>query len=201
MSGRRAGDAFDARGWHRRARRVPSPNFDARPDGVAPELLVVHHISLPAGRFSGDAIERLFTNRLDERADPGFAGLGALRVSSHFLIRRRGELLQFVSCDARAWHAGASCFLGRERCNDFSIGVELEGTGERRYTDAQYRVLASLTRALAARWPLRHLAGHSDIAPGRKADPGPSFDWRRYESMLDGCGLSRPFRPEGRVDA
>lgn len=197
----RSGDPFDALGWHRRARRVPSPNFDARPEGAVPELLVVHHISLPAGRFSGDAVERLFTNRLDESEHPSFAGLGSLRVSSHFLIRRRGELLQFVSCDERAWHAGASCFLGRERCNDFSIGVELEGTGERRYTHAQYRMLASLTRALAARWPLVHLAGHSDIAPGRKTDPGPSFDWRRYESMLDGSGLSRPFRPVGRAHA
>jgi AmpD protein len=196
----RAPDPFDAHGWHRRARRVASPNFDARPEGAIPELLVVHHISLPAGRFSGDAIERLFTNTLDEGAHPGFAGLGALRVSSHFLIRRRGELLQFVSCEARAWHAGASSFLGRERCNDFSIGVELEGTGERPYTDAQYRVLASLTRALAARWPLRHLAGHSDIAPGRKRDPGPSFDWNRYGSMLGGTGLARPFRPEDRMD-
>lgn len=198
MSG---GDPFDARGWHRRARRVPSPNFDARPHGATPELLVIHHISLPAGRFAGDAIERLFTNRLDESGHPTFAGLGALRVSAHFLIRRRGELLQFVSCDDRAWHAGASCFQGRKRCNDFSIGIELEGTGERRYTDAQYRVLAGLTRALAARWPLRHLAGHSDVAPQRKTDPGPSFDWRRYESMLDGCGLSRPFGPPARMPA
>ncbi len=194
-----ADDPFDAGGWHRRARRVPSPNCDARPDGAAPELLVVHHISLPAGRFAGDAVERLFTNRLDESAHPSFAGLGSLHVSSHFLIRRRGELLQFVSCDDRAWHAGASSFLGRERCNDFSIGIELEGTGERPFTDAQYRVLARLTRALVDRWPLRYLAGHSDIAPGRKTDPGPSFDWRRYESMLHGCGLSRPFRPEGRI--
>jgi AmpD protein len=197
----RPGDPFDALGWHRRARRVRSPNFDARPAGAAPVLLVVHHISLPAGRFSGDAIERLFTNRLEESDHPTFAGLGALRVSSHFLIRRRGELIQFVSCDDRAWHAGASCFQGRERCNDFSIGVELEGTGERRYTDAQYRVLASLTRALAARWPLAHLAGHSDVAPGRKTDPGPSFDWKRYESMLQGSGLSRPFRPAARTAA
>ena len=197
----RAGDPFDAHGWHRCARRVPSPNCDARPGGAAPELLVVHHISLPPGRFAGDAIERLFTNRLEESAHPSFAGLGGLRVSSHFLIRRRGELLQFVSCADRAWHAGASRFLGRERCNDFSIGVELEGTGERRYTDAQYRVLAALTRALAARWPLRYLAGHSDVAPGRKTDPGPSFDWRRYESMLHGCGLSRPFDPAGRTSA
>ena len=194
-------DPFDDEGWHRGARRVPSPNFDARPPGAVPELLLIHHISLPPGRFSGDAIERLFTNTLDASADPSFAGLRAARVSAHFLVRRRGELRQFVACDARAWHAGASSFLGRERCNDFSIGIELEGTGERRYTDAQYRVLATLTRALAARWPLRWLAGHSDVAPGRKTDPGPSFDWRRYGSMLQGCGLRRPFGPPGPVVA
>ena len=191
-------EPFDAQGWFRRARRVPSPNRDARPPGAVPELLVVHHISLPPGVLSGDAIERLFTNTLDCAADPRLAGLEALRVSAHFLVRRRGELLQFVPVGERAWHAGTSSFLGRERCNDFSIGIELEGTGERPYTTAQYRVLGALTRALAARLPLRHLAGHSDIAPGRKTDPGPSFDWIRYEAMLDGCGLSRPFPPEDR---
>jgi AmpD protein len=184
--------AFDAAGWFHRARRVPSPNHDARPPGVVPDLLVVHHISLPPGVLSGDAIERLFTNTLDCASDPRLAGLDRVRVSAHFLVRRRGELLQFVPAEARAWHAGPSSFLGRERCNDFSIGIELEGTGERRYTDAQYRVLAWLTRALTARFALRHLAGHSDIAPGRKTDPGPSFDWPRYESLLEGCGLSRP---------
>jgi AmpD protein len=184
---------FDAQGWHRRARRVPSPNHDPRPPGVAPDLLVVHHISLPPGRFGGDAIERLFTNALDPQAHPGFESLAGLRVSAHFLIRRRGELLQFVSCDARAWHAGVSCFQGRVRCNDFSIGVELEGTGERPYTAAQYRVLATLARALARRWPLRHVAGHSDIAAGRKTDPGPSFDWPRLLEALAGSGLERPF--------
>ncbi len=194
----RPGEEFDARGWHRQARRVPSPNHDARPPGAVPELLLIHHISLPPGRFSGDAIERLFTNTLDPAADPSFAELAPLRVSAHFLIRRRGELLQFVSCDARAWHAGVSLFLGRERCNDFSIGVELEGTGERRYTEAQYRVLGRLTRALAGRWPLRHVAGHSDVAPGRKTDPGPSFDWSRFEPVARACGLQRPFRPQGR---
>jgi AmpD protein len=192
---------FDAAGWHRRARRVPSPNRDARPPGVATELLVIHHISLPAGCFRGDAIERLFTNRLDPTAHPSFPGLEVLRVSAHFLVRRRGELIQFVSCDDRAWHAGVSSFLGRERCNDFSIGIELEGTGERPYTDAQYRVLATLTRALASRWPLRWLAGHSDVAPGRKTDPGPSFDWARYAGTVQECGLHRPFGPEGRIDA
>ena len=190
---------FDAGGWYLGARRVPSPNRDARPPGVEPELLVVHHISLPPGRFSGDAIERLFTNSLDCGADPALAGLESLRVSAHFLVRRRGELLQFVPTHERAWHAGVSSFEGRERCNDFSIGIELEGTGERPYTDAQYRVLARLTRALAARHRLKALAGHSDIAPGRKTDPGPSFDWSRYVSMLEGSGLARPFPPAGRT--
>jgi AmpD protein len=189
----------DADGWYGRARRVTSPNHDARPEGAVPELLVVHHISLPPGRFSGDAIERLFTNTLDCGAHPAFAGLESLRVSAHFLVRRRGELLQFVPASKRAWHAGVSSFEGRERCNDFSIGIELEGTGERPYTDAQYRALARLTRALASRYPLRALAGHSDIAPGRKTDPGPSFDWPRYVSMLEGCGLARPFPPEDRT--
>ena len=197
MTARRSArsEVFDAQGWHRQARHVPSPNHDLRPPGLAPDLLLIHHISLPPGRFSGDAIERLFTNTLDPAADPSFADLSALRVSAHFLIRRRGELLQFVSCDARAWHAGISSFLGRERCNDFSIGIELEGTGERRYTEAQYRVLGRLTRALSRRWPLRHVAGHSDVAPGRKTDPGPSFDWSRFETLTRGCGLQRPVCP------
>jgi AmpD protein len=192
--------AFDAQGWHRRARRRSSPNFDARPPGTVVDLLVIHHISLPAGRFSGDAVERLFTNRLDPSAHPDFGSLSGLRVSAHFLIRRRGELLQFVAGDMRAWHAGVSRFLERERCNDFSIGVELEGTGEHRYTDPQYRVLASLTRALCARWPLRWVAGHSDVAPGRKTDPGPCFDWIRYQRMTASCGLERPFCPPARED-
>lgn len=196
---RRAAPAFDAEGWYRPARRVPSPNRDARPPQTRVALLVIHHISLPPGRFGGDAVERLFTNRLDD--DPAFVSLRGLRVSAHFLVRRRGELLQFVAGEQRAWHAGVSSFLGRERCNDFSIGVELEGTGERAYTDAQYRVLARLTRALAERWPLRHVAGHSDVAPGRKTDPGPSFDWERYLRTLLGTGLTRPFGPDGREDA
>lgn len=197
---RPASDPFDAAGWHAHARRVPSPNVDERPPGTAVELLVVHHVSLPPGRFSGDAIERLFTNRLDGDPDPVLASLAALRVSAHFLVRRRGELLQFASPDARAWHAGASSFLGRERCNDFSIGVELEGTGERRYTAAQYRVLAALTGALARRWPLRWVCGHSDIAPGRKTDPGPSFDWDAYLRSVESTGLARPFCPASRED-
>ena len=186
---------FDAAGWYRRARCLPSPNQDARPEGMVPELLVIHHISLPPGRFSGDAVERLFTNTLDPSAHPSFGDLQAVRVSAHFLVRRRGELIQFVPVLGRAWHAGESCFEGRRRCNDFSIGVELEGTGERAYTAAQYRVLARLTRALAASYPLKALAGHSDIAPGRKTDPGPSFDWARYAAQIVGCGLSRSFFP------
>jgi len=194
-------ELFDAQGWFRRARRLPSPNFDARPQGAVVDLLVIHHISLPPGRFSGDAIERLFTNRLDADSHPVLASVASLRVSAHFLIRRRGELLQFVGGDARAWHAGVSCFLDRERCNDFSIGVELEGTGEHRFTEAQYRVLASLTHALRARWPLRWVAGHSDVAPGRKTDPGPCFDWPRYNRMTASCGLARPFGLPARTDA
>jgi AmpD protein len=176
------------------ARQFDSPNHDLRAPGQAVELLVVHVISLPPGRFSGDGIERLFTNRIDPAAHPFYAQLQGMRVSAHFLIRRRGELLQFVDCDQRAWHAGVSAFQGRERCNDFSVGVELEGDEHSPFTAAQYRRLASLTRILAQRYPLRWLAGHSDIAPGRKIDPGPQFDWSRLMHALAGCGLERPFR-------
>jgi AmpD protein len=191
----------DAQGWLRGARRVASPNADERPPGVAVDLLVIHHVSLPPGRFSGDAVERLFTNRLDPRAHPSFASLDGVRVSAHFLVRRRGEVVQFVSGERRAWHAGASSFLGRERCNDFSIGVELEGDGAHRFTEPQYRALGELAAVLARRWPLRHVAGHSDIAPGRKTDPGPCFDWLRVERMLRPSGLARPFGRQSRADA
>lgn len=172
-------------GWLDGVRRVRSPNTDPRPAGAEVTLLVVHGISLPPGRFGGDAIERLFTNRLDPHAHPYYAAIAPLRVSSHFLIRRDGSLTQFVSCADRAWHAGVSRWNGRERCNDFSIGVELEGTDERPYTAKQYARLAALVRRLRRRWPLRDIAGHSDIAPGRKTDPGPSFDWRRLRRLLD----------------
>lgn len=182
-----------ASGWLSAARTVPSPNFDARPSDTRVELLVVHHISLPAGRFSGDAVERLFTNRLDASSHPSFAALCALRVSAHFLVRRRGELLQFVDADARAWHAGVSRFLERERCNDFSIGVELEGDESHRFTEAQYRRLRFLLAVLRERYPLRWLAGHSDIAPERKCDPGVRFDWPRVHAMPEARGLVRPF--------
>ncbi len=182
-----------ASGWLAGARRVPSPNFDARPAGVAIDLLVVHYVSLPPGRFSGDAVERLFTNRLDCDADPSFGALRGLRVSAHFLIRRRGELLQFVATDARAWHAGVSRFMARERCNDFSLGVELEGDDGHRFTEPQYRRLAALTGRLRAQHPLRWIAGHSDIAPGRKHDPGPRFDWARVLASPQLRGIERPF--------
>ncbi|HRO58641.1 MAG TPA: 1,6-anhydro-N-acetylmuramyl-L-alanine amidase AmpD [Burkholderiaceae bacterium] len=176
----------------REARHLESPNHDERPPGTAVELLVVHYISLPPGRFRGDAIERLFTNRLDADAHPAFAPLRELRVSAHFLVRRDGRLLQFVDTERRAWHAGASNFVGRERCNDFSIGVELEGDGEHRFTAAQYRTLRRLLARLRERYPLRWVAGHSDIAPGRKHDPGPRFDWPRLLHSREARGLARP---------
>lgn len=190
MSGRAPRDwTVGEDGWLPAARRLDSPNHDARPDGLSVELLVVHHISLPPGRFAGDAIERLFTNRLDAAAHPFFAEIAGLRVSAHFLIRRRGELTQFVPTTARAWHAGVSAFRGRERCNDFSIGVELEGTGDVPFTRAQYRCLLRLARALARRHPLRWVTGHEDIAPGRKTDPGPSFDWSVLRAGLSDLPL------------
>jgi AmpD protein len=170
---------IDAGGRVLAAAQVPSPNFDQRPAGVDVSLIVVHGISLPPGRFGGKAISRLFTNRLNPASHPYFASVAGIRVSAHFLIRRDGALQQFVDCSARAWHAGASAFDGRSNCNDFSIGIELEGTDERPYTSNQYRMLSRLIAALRARYPIRDVAGHSDIAPGRKTDPGPAFDWRR----------------------
>jgi AmpD protein len=198
---RRSPWSTDGHGWYAPARRVPSPNHDARPPGLPIDLLVIHHISLPAGHFSGDAIERLFTNRIDPHAHADFASLAGLRVSAHFLIRRQGQLIQFVAGEDRAWHAGLSRFKGRERCNDFSLGIELEGDALRPFTDAQYRVLARLTGDLARRWPLRWVAGHSDIAPGRKVDPGPLFEWDRFGALTQASGLQRPFPPPDRAIA
>jgi AmpD protein len=180
------GGVVDAAGWHRRATRRKSANCDDRPPGTRISLLVVHGISLPPGRFGGDAVERLFTNRLDPGAHPYFARLQGLRVSAHFFIRRNGTLLQFVPCARRAWHAGASAWNGRERCNDFSIGVELEGTDTCPYTARQYERLARLVRALRSRYPIADLVGHSDIAPGRKTDPGAAFDWPRLRALVHG---------------
>jgi len=165
-------------------RFVESPNQDERPAGTEITLLVVHAISLPPGEYGGDAIERLFTNRLEPAAHAYFREIADLRVSSHFLIRRDGELVQFVPVERRAWHAGASSWRGRSRCNDFSIGVELEGTDEGDFADAQYSRLAQLIRSLKAVLPIRDIAAHSDIAPGRKTDPGPGFDWSRLFAAL-----------------
>jgi AmpD protein len=176
---------LDSKGLMQGARFIPSPNCDDRPAGCAIDLLVIHYISLPTGMFGGPGILELFGNRLDPAAHPDYAGIAGLRVSSHFLIRRDGELVQFVPCAKRAWHAGESNWKGRERCNDFSIGVELEGTGEIPFTDTQYRRLAEVTRALQGRYPIADIAGHSDVAPGRKHDPGPQFDWARYRALLD----------------
>jgi len=178
-------------GWLEGARPIPSPNHDARPDPTDITLVVIHGISLPPGRFGGRDVERLFTNRLNPRSHPGYEALANLRVSSHFFIRREGTLIQFVGCEDRAWHAGVSRWRGRERCNDFSIGIELEGTDTGPFTAAQYRQLARLVRTLAARYPLRDLAGHNDIAPGRKTDPGAGFDWSRLERRLP-RGPGRP---------
>jgi len=167
-------------------RQLPSPNYDERPADARIELLVIHNISLPPGEFGGSGIIDLFTNRLDPAAHPYYAQIAGHKVSAHVLIRRDGAAIQFVSCAKRAWHAGASVWCGRERCNDFSVGIELEGTDEGPFTPAQYEQLARLTRALQARYPIAHIVGHSDIAPGRKTDPGPQFDWPRYRALIAG---------------
>ena len=176
---------WQAGGWLDGVRWLPSPNVGERPAGSKVSLVVIHNISLPPGQFGGDGIVELFTNRLDPAAHPYYAGIAHLRVSAHFLIRRRGELIQFVPCGARAWHAGVSSWKGRENCNDFSIGIELEGTDDRPFTQAQYRRLAALIRTLRRAYPITGLTGHSDVAPDRKTDPGPCFDWARLRSMLD----------------
>jgi AmpD protein len=165
-------------------RIVESPNCDDRPPGVEVSLVVLHSISLPPGQYGGDSIERLFTNRLDPAAHPYFAEIRDLKVSSHFLVRRDGEIIQFVPVERRAWHAGASSWRGRSRCNDFSIGIELEGTEEAPFTEAQYQALAALIRRLQQEHPIRDVAAHSDVAPGRKTDPGAHFDWTRLLADL-----------------
>ncbi|MEZ5543214.1 MAG: 1,6-anhydro-N-acetylmuramyl-L-alanine amidase AmpD [Pseudomonadota bacterium] len=172
----------------RDVRQLQSPNCDARPAGCAPELIVIHGISLPPGCYGGDAIDRLFTNCLDPDAHPYFRDIAGLRVSSHVLIRRDGEVIQYVPFDQRAWHAGDSCFQGRRACNDFSIGIELEGQDEDPYTPVQYERLGAVTRALLRTYPglsRQAIAGHSDIAPGRKTDPGPAFDWADFHARLE----------------
>ncbi len=179
------------------ARRVQSPNSDPRPRGFEPELVVIHGISLPPGRYGGPWIDRLFTNRLPAQADPYFATIQHLRVSSHVLIRRSGRVTQYVPFDRRAWHAGQSFWRGRGNCNDFSIGIELEGSDDEPYDMRQYPVLARLIAALQRSYPSLAegwIAGHSDIAPGRKTDPGPAFDWQRLERDLKSAGAN--FRRE-----
>ncbi|GIX21990.1 MAG: N-acetyl-anhydromuranmyl-L-alanine amidase [Gammaproteobacteria bacterium] len=175
------------RRWFSPARRVPSPNQDARPPGCGVELVVIHGISLPPGVFGSGDIDRLFTNRLDPAAHPFYREIAGLRVSAHLLIDRDGALTQYVPLDRRAWHAGASRYCGRERCNDFSVGIELEGTDTVPYTDAQYARLAEVMAVLFAAFPTLHreaVVGHCDIAPGRKTDPGPAFDWARLDREL-----------------
>ncbi|HEY2256250.1 MAG TPA: 1,6-anhydro-N-acetylmuramyl-L-alanine amidase AmpD [Variovorax sp.] len=171
-------------GWFRFARRLPSPNFGPRPASAQVDLIVLHSISLPPGRYGGDAVQQLFTNRLDWDADPYFQTLRGLEVSAHFYIRRNGELWQFVSCDDRAWHAGASSWRGRANCNDDSIGIELEGLEGERFEGSQYETLASLCPAIAQRHAIAFIAGHEHIAPGRKHDPGAGFDWRLLREQL-----------------
>lgn len=174
-------------GWLQQAKRIPSPNCEPRPLDCEPELLVIHNISLPPGRYGGDCIERFFTNCLDWEEHPFFEEIRGVEVSAHLLIKRSGELLQFVSFGERAWHAGQSCFEGRDNCNDFSIGIELEGTDDDPYTDEQYAVLSAVTELLIQRYQglsEGRIVGHSDIAPGRKTDPGASFDWPRYRTYF-----------------
>jgi len=179
---------IDAASGHlTQARQVASPNYDARPDGIAFDLIVVHGISLPPNEFGGAEIDQLFTNTLPWDAHPYFKQIEGLKASTHLLIRRDGELVQYVSFKDRAWHAGASNYRGRERCNDFSIGIELEGADDLAYEPVQYRVLAETIGALCQAYPSlarERVVGHSDIAPGRKTDPGEAFDWPRLRALI-----------------
>ena len=177
---------LDKQGWLAPSVDVtlrPSPNFNERPSDTAVSLLVVHNITLPPGQFGTPYITDLFLNQLDIAADPWFVNVEGLKVSAHFVIDRLGHITQFVSCDDRAWHAGASSFEGREQCNDFSIGIELEGTDDVPFEAVQYERLAALTQCLRGRYPLTAATGHSDIAPGRKTDPGPCFDWSHFSAL------------------
>ena len=173
--------------WLDTVKHTPSPNFDARPSDCSIDLMVIHNISLPPGVFTGDDVEAFFLNQLDHNKHPFFEEIRELKVSSHLFIRRNGDAQQFVALDDRAWHAGQSSWQGKERCNDFSIGIELEGTDDQTYTDAQYATLIQLTQKIQQHYPAitnERIVGHSDIAPGRKTDPGPHFDWSRYRQGL-----------------
>lgn len=176
--------AIGGDGWLEGVERIESPNQDERPAQTAVELVVVHAISLPPEEFGGSGVFELFTNSLDPAAHPYYAEIAGLRVSAHFLVRRDGRVIQFVPTTRRAWHAGVSRWMERERCNDFSVGIELEGSDNQPFELPQYAALAELLRAIAARHPVREVTGHSDIAPGRKTDPGPYFDWARLGLLL-----------------
>ena len=183
-------------GWWSRAQHIDSPNFGERPKHAQIDLLVIHSISLPPGVFGGNEIEALFTNQLDWDAHPYFAQIRGMQVSSHFVIRRDGGLLQFVSCDKRAWHAGVSHYRGRDNCNDDSIGIELEGLEGETFEVAQYDTLSVVCKELMKNYPIAHIAGHEDVAPGRKFDPGAGFDW---QSLQDKLVLSNSFFPPARL--
>jgi AmpD protein len=171
-------------GWYRFAHRIASPNFGPRPPGACIDLIVVHSISLPPGVYGGDEVERLFTNTLDWDAHSYFQQIRGMQVSAHFFIRRDGALMQFVSCDERAWHAGRSSYRGRENCNDDSIGIECEGLEGETFEAAQYEALAAVCAAIGQHYPIRHVAGHEHIAPVRKMDPGPGFEWAELQREL-----------------
>jgi AmpD protein len=188
-------------GWWWRAAPIESPNHNARPDSNDVSLVVVHSISLPPGEYGGDAIERLFTNTLDWDAHPYYQSIRDLKVSAHFVIRRSGKLLQFVSCERRAWHAGVSQWRGRDNCNDYSIGVELEGLEGQRFEAAQYKHLATLLRALARRYTIDAVVGHEHVAPARKHDPGRAFDWARLARALRWSNARVPFAPSATTRA
>lgn len=185
-------DALWRDGWYRFASRVDSPNFGPRPNVNPTDLIVLHSISLPPGQYGGDEVQQLFTNQLDWQQHPYFQSIEGIKVSSHFFIRRNGDLCQFVSCDDRAWHAGVSNYRGRSNCNDDSIGIELEGLEDETFEPAQYTALLALCASILQRYPIAHIAGHEHIARGRKQDPGAGFDWVQLQN---GLGLTDHFFP------
>lgn len=189
----RLGSAW-SEGWYRYARALPSPNFGARPASANIDLMVIHSISLPPGEFGNDNVQRLFTNQLDWDAHPYFRSIRNLQVSAHFFISRTGQLWQFVSCECRAWHAGQSAYFGREDCNNYSIGIELEGVEGGLFAPPQYETLSALCAAILSKYPVTHFAGHEHVAVGRKTDPGPGFDWQFFKRCL---GLGSQSLPVG----
>jgi AmpD protein len=182
--------SWQADGWLDGLRWLPSPNFGERPAGEPVSLVVIHNISLPPDEFGGDRVEDFFLNRLDPAAHPYFSTIAGLQVSAHFYIRRDGRVIQFVGCDQRAWHAGQSCWCERDNCNDYSVGIELEGSDTQPYDPAQYPALWSLLDVLRQRYPITAIAGHCHIAPGRKTDPGPFFDWPALRARYPGLTLA-----------